>query len=382
MRDRKIFSSLMLLFAILSAQGIDFTRVNMAWQYDPLAEIELQHRVIQQGDVLTVFLQFQADAVSKWSFDFLIQENYESEGHAPFESFAVDTLFLEQGKIILKLRFIKTDKSLLVLEISGEEVFYYYDIQLKNGMLPFPSIYLENEDEIPIFEKYLNTSDFRWRQGTHFYAQAYKETFPPATPPMAEMKPLAPSVLPDSSFYFSNPVKFTNDFFYVVSKDSTSSEGVTILKASPYFPEFKRLDELVAGIHYILNEREKKGLKNSKNLKQSFDSFWLETYSTKFRARNAIRNYFNWIEQANEMFTDFKQGWKTDRGMLFIVYGVPDEVYRSKNNEEWFYDSGPTFEFTIISTFFASRTYALRRSVDCEEEWVEHIAAIRKGSNE
>lgn len=89
----------------------------------------------------------------------------------------------------------------------------------------------------------------------------------------------------------------------------------------------------------------------SKNPKESFDSFWMNTYSTKSRARNAIRKYYNWIENANTLFTDFKPGWKTDRGMMYIVFGKPNEVYRTGSLEEWYYDDGSAFEFTIISTF-------------------------------
>ncbi|MEQ9007818.1 MAG: GWxTD domain-containing protein, partial [Ekhidna sp.] len=68
-----------------------------------------------------------------------------------------------------------------------------------------------------------------------------------------------------------------------------------------------------------------------------------------------------------------------DRGMMYIVFGRPNEVYRTGNSEEWFYDEGPAFEFTIISTFFAPKTYSLRRSKDLEEQWYTQIAAIRRG---
>ena len=151
-----------------------------------------------------------------------------------------------------------------------------------------------------------------------------------------------------------------------------------MLKVPPYYPEYKMLDELIASMYYLLNEPERRGMKNSRNPKKSFDSFWINTYSTKYRARNAIRNYFNRVERANRIFTDFKQGWKTDRGMLFIVFGAPDEVYRTGNSEEWYYDEGHSFEFTILSTFFAPRTYALRKRRDYETLWYESIAAIRQ----
>ncbi|MEO1256252.1 MAG: GWxTD domain-containing protein, partial [Bacteroidota bacterium] len=194
----------------------------------------------------------------------------------------------------------------------------------------------------------------------------------------AEMKPLAPQVDLDTSFVFKDSVIFEEDHFYTIRKDSLATVGVTMLRVPPYFPEYRKLRELMEAMLYLTSEQEKKSILKSKNLRQSFDSFWMNTYSTKSRARNAIRDYYSKIRKANESFTDFKPGWKTDRGMMYIVFGLPDEVYRTANSEEWYYDSGVAFEFTIISTFFAPKTYSLRRSKDLEELWYSQIAALRR----
>ncbi|MEQ9403274.1 MAG: GWxTD domain-containing protein [Cyclobacteriaceae bacterium] len=382
MRIEKLSGSLILIFMTYFGHAIDFTRINISWQYDPLAEVKLRHRVIQNDDNISVFLRITADSLSSWSTELMIQSRYESETHTTLEGYEADTLLSEAKRRILKITFKKSENNLMVVKISKSGIFLYYDVSLKNGLLPFPSIYPADPDGNPVFENYLNSSNFSWKGADSFYAQQYIEDFPLSDPPMADMKPLAPSILPDSSFLFSDSVSFRNNHFYVVRRDSTTSQGVTMLKAAPYYPEFKQLPELVDAMQYILNEPERKSLRNSSDLKRSFDSFWLKTYVTKFRARNAIRNYYNWVKQSNRLFTDFKEGWKTDRGMLFIVFGVPDEVYRSDNEEEWYYDQGPSFEFTVISTFFSPKTYALRRRVDYQNSWYEYLAAIRRGINE
>lgn len=382
MRNACVISFCISLLTALSSHALDFSRINISWQYDPLAEIELRDRVIQNGDILTIFLRFRTDSLSSWKVDFLKQPKYESESHKIFDTFQSDTLLMQDGRAILKLTFKKPEDDLLVVKLFKQDVFYYYDIPLRNGSMPFPKIYPVDQDGLPIFENYLNSSVFSWVGSSTLYAQGYQDRFLFADPPMADMKPLAPSILPDTTFTFSESVTFLDDYMYVVRDDSNASVGVIMLKTAAYYPEFKRLDELVEAMAYLLNEPEKKSIENSQNLKQSFDSFWLKTYVTKFRARNAIRNYFKWIKQSNQMFSDFKQGWKTDRGMLFIVFGVPDEVYRSETKEEWYYDGGPAFEFTVISTFFAPKTYALRRRVEFQDPWFENIAAIRRGTNE
>ena len=382
MRINKIIVCCFFLLTFVSTKAIDFSRVNISWQYDPLAEIELRDRVVQKGDSIEVYIRFRFDGTTAWQMDYLIQAGYQSESHFNLAPYSIDTLLSEAASSIVKLTFKRPDERLLVVKIFKEDAFYYYDIPLRNGSLPYSSILLRDEDGLPIFEDYLNTTKFTWTGSNSFYAMEYSEKFGPADPPMGEMKPLAPSIFPDSTFQFSNDVTFSDNNFYVVREDSNALTGVTIFKASAYYPESKLLGELSASMHYILNEPEQKAIRNSRNLKESFDSFWVKTYTTKFRARNAIRNYFNWVEQANKRFTDFKPGWKTDRGMIYIVYGVPDEVYRVEGEEEWYYDEGPSFEYTIISTFFAPRTYSLRRQQEHEKSWFEFIAAMRRGTND
>ncbi|MFK7953161.1 MAG: GWxTD domain-containing protein [Ekhidna sp.] len=382
MRKKGALCILLVFIIIDFASAINFTRVNIAWQYDPLAEVKVSSRAVSNGDEITIFYRIEADSVNSWFFDFLLQENYTSESHTELTAYKLDTLSSNRDEQFIKISFNKSSNSLLALRISKPEVFYYHDTSLKNGSLPLPSIYPVDKEGLPILENFINSSYYSWSGSDSFYALQYQEAFSMADLPMADMKPLAPSIDIDSSFVFYDSAGFKENHIYIVRPDSNATSSVTILRDAIYFPEFRKLSELIESMFYITNEAEKKALIGSNNLKQSFDAFWVNTYKSKFRARNAIRNYYGLVTQSNYLFTDFKQGWKTDRGMLFIVFGVPDEVYRSGNKEEWYYDNGPSFEFTIISTFFAPRTYALRRNLNLEEAWYENISALRRGINE
>lgn len=362
--------------------AIDFSRVNVAWQYDPNAPVKVAHRVISLDGEITTFIQVKLDSSVRWELKFLLQNDYESEKHETITPTKIDTLNSKSGEYLLKVHLGSVDYDLLVLKIFKYEAFYYYDIGLKIGSLPFPSIYPATKDGYPILTNYINRSGTQWSNSTTYFAMKYEESFSFADPPMAKMKPLAPNILSDSTFHFSNPLELDEDNFYTIRKDSAALSGVTILRVPPYFPEYRQLPELVECMFYITSEPEQKSLMNAKDLKKNFDSFWINNFNTKPRARNAIRKYYNTIEQANLLFTDFKPGWKTDRGMMFIVFGKPDEVYRTTSNEEWYYDSGEAFEYSVISTFFAPRTYTLRRSIELEELWFDAIEAIRRGINE
>ncbi len=377
MRTRDLLLGVILFLIGFSSNAINFSRVNVAWQYDLNFNVKMAHRVVRTDDGIMVFLKITSDSVANWNYEFLVQDGYESEAHREVVP-AVDSLLNTNNQVMLKLRLPSLDESLLVVKFSRPESFYYYDIPVKIGSLSFPSIYPVDQNGLPILEKYINRSGFTWVGNDTLLATQYPEVFPPADPPMADMKPLAPQVKMDTAFWFTGEIDFRENKFYNILKDSLASQGVTILRVPPYFPEYRQLGELIESMLYLTSEQEKKSMLKSASPKQSFDSFWMNTYSTKSRARNAIRRYYNVVERSNILFTDFKPGWKTDRGMMYIVFGAPDEVYRTGNSEEWYYDDGSAFEFTVISTFFASKTYALRRNKEFEEQWFRQIATMRR----
>ena len=380
--NNRVFLGGVLLCISFIASAIDFSRVNVAWQYDLSFEVQMDHRVFQDEQGVHVFLSVFSDSLYKWEYELLVQNNYESESDRVLSNYTVDTLFRVENKILIRLDLEAMEESLMVVKFYQPERFYYYDVLLKVGTLSFPSIYPVDQEGFPILKRYIKRSGYAWTGNDSFLAMRYDEAFPPADPPMGDMKPLAPQVDIDTTFTFQDSVLFEDNYFYVVREDSLATVGVTMLKVPPYFPKYRQLGELLDAMLYLTSEQEKKSMIRSNNPKQSFDSFWMNTYSTKSRARNAIRSYYNRIELSNEIFTDFKPGWKTDRGMMYTVFGRPNEVYRTTNSEEWYYDDGNAFEFTVISSFFAPRTYSLRRSNELEQLWFSQIATLRQSINE
>lgn len=364
-------------------QAIDFSRVNVAWQYNSGAELKMTHRVTKNEHGISIYLRVRADSLTRWDYQFLIQNGYESENHRELDLVRIDTLKKNEMEVTLKVELPNVSEDLLIIKASKTDQSYYYDIELKIGNISFPNVFPVEKSGVPITEKYINRSGHSWGGGDSLFVHQYREEFPRADPPMAEMKPITPNAKKVTSFSSINDtLVFEEEHFYVVMNDANASSGVTMLRVAPYFPEYRRLRELVSSMLYLTSEAEEKALLKSKDLKKDFDSFWINNLDSKAKARTAIRKYYRNVRHANELFTDFKPGWKTDPGMMYIVYGKPDEVYRLNGLEEWYYDSGEAFEFNVISTFFAPRTYSLRRNIEYEEGWFQKIAAIRRGINE
>jgi GWxTD domain-containing protein len=98
------------------------------------------------------------------------------------------------------------------------------------------------------------------------------------------------------------------------------------LKKELETPYKKWLEEEV---NYIISDEERKGFKalNTDEERENFiEQFWLRRDPTPDTEENEYREeHYRRIAYANETFASGIPGWKTDRGMIYIKFGPPDE---------------------------------------------------------
>jgi GWxTD domain-containing protein len=146
------------------------------------------------------------------------------------------------------------------------------------------------------------------------------------------------------------------------------------IKSSNY-PTIKSPKEFARPLVYIMSENEydeMMSVGNPDSLRKTVEKFWLKNIGSKNKAKNAIRLYYQRVEEANKQFSNFKEGWKTDRGMIYILFGPPWYVKKEidSNNIRWsyshdHYDSELNFTFVQAkrkSEFFPFENYILNRS--------------------
>lgn len=91
------------------------------------------------------------------------------------------------------------------------------------------------------------------------------------------------------------------------------------------------LDQEFDAAGYIATREEKNIFKTLDAVgKQSFLlEFWKKRDNTPETAQNEYRDdYLKLVNTANKEFSGFKEGYKSDRGRVLLVYGVPDEIER------------------------------------------------------
>lgn len=117
----------------------------------------------------------------------------------------------------------------------------------------------------------------------------------------------------------------------------------------------ENLDKEFSYTTYIATDKEKDQYEKLNNL-EGKRKFMFEFWKVKDISR---KEYLQRIIQANTNFHfDFTDGWKTDRGRVFMIYGVPDDIERfpfesdKRAHEIWHYNGlqgGVIFVFVDMS---------------------------------
>lgn len=193
----------------------------------------------------------------------------------------------------------------------------------------------------------------------------------------------SPRERPDSTWRMSNggQLRLLNEGLYLVSADSAAREGFPVLATGGDFPDLTRADDLAGSIRYITTNDEYARLTERADIKPELDRFWLGAADgDKEKARALIRLYYSRIRAANGFFTDCKEGWKTDRGIIYTIFGPPQQVEKRDGREDWFY--GPTIlrgEVVFVFESYFSGQWLLRRDYSLRTPWAAQVYEWRHG---
>ncbi|HRR53532.1 MAG TPA: GWxTD domain-containing protein, partial [Bacteroidales bacterium] len=263
-------------------------------------------------------------------------------------------------------KFIDIDKSNLY---SNE----WFQTNLKNNHLLFSG------DTLEIKHLIKNIDSFK--------CIVYK--FPPiAAPPFAvelNNKNIELSKIKELQISATKPLVANMDLIntLVSINIDTTPTGIYFIIVPEYFPEIKYQEELIPPMRYITSETEFNKLKNSNNPKKAVDSFWLAQIGDIQRATEIIKKYYLRVINANRYFTDIQPGWQTDRGLVYIVQGQPNYIYRTYNTEVWLYGSRDEM-YSKSYYFYRTKisnnifTWKLFRSLDYKPFWFHNVNLWRK----
>ena len=136
-------------------------------------------------------------------------------------------------------------------------------------------------------------------------------------------------------------------------------------------------------LRYLTTKKEFNELLLQKNKKIAVENFWIEIAGNQSRAKSLIRKYYNRVQEANRLFTSYLEGWKTDRGLIYIIFGPPNIVYRMSDYERWIYGEAGNklslkFDFVKVNNPFTDNDYSLVKSPDYKEKWYHAVNYWRR----
>lgn len=400
---------LILLFTTVHlaySQG-EFYSKNLKHYYDLDAEIRLAHKVINFQGKMLLFLKLTInhdrtrieDLITTYGFinnysknivlssDTIMLKTHwiSNQGNAHYLSFELLNPEIKKILIIKILNKISGNDFYFDILVDPEAKYTNSGIILKvpGTRLPFFRNYIRENEDFGLVN--LKTED------SVIHVFRYTSDFTIADPPFSSSnKSIIRSIEIDSAFTIrahGDTLNLSKKALYFAQYDTTGVNGLAFRVEEKYFPRTSSYDELIASLTYFTTRSEMDKLTSAKDKKKAFDQYWIEITKSTDRAKRIIREYYLRINLANELFTSYKQGWKTDKGMIFVIYGPPDEVLKDGEREEWIYGSTnqlPRINFTFAKSrsIFTNDHYVLLRKKSYQQIWYKAIDLWRKGQME
>ncbi len=191
------------------------------------------------------------------------------------------------------------------------------------------------------------------------------------------------------------PLMLPADGIYMFSVDSLIREGLILCNFGPDHPTMARPETMIPPLAYIATPQEMEEMMTAAKPKLALDKFWLDRTGSIERSKELIKIYYNRTLFANYYFTSYKAGWLTDRGMIYVLYGPPDKVYKNAQGESWGYARPKTksrwgarhttedrylwFNFRKQESLFSDNDFVLNRAGTPVSYWDLAVARWRQG---
>ena len=379
-------------------KGQSLSSFNLSHQYNPSGPIQLQHRLVKTDRGYKIHFQLRLpayDSLGSYTLSTFFRSAFaDSSGfsEAPHDWATVtdvSTYPLLSGEI----NIVPTEgQKIMVFHIKrpASQKSFFFDIVLEeeNRFVPDEIVPLTSAGG-PMLRNYFSVRDslhLALTGSATIYGFYYAQDFEEAKPPMViDTLSGGKTMEIDSSFVLTPGVlSATKPGLYLFQTDSSSGSALALRMVPFYYPKFVSVDEVIATIRYISSREEYNRLASSKTRKKALDNFLLDISGSQDRAKRIMQNYFARVADANSLFTGFKEGWKTDAGMVYIIFGPPNVVERNDVGEVWTYanmedKTDLKFEFIRVKNIFTPGYLTLIRRDDYDRYWFRFVDLWRKG---
>lgn len=268
-------------------------------------------------------------------------------------------------------------------------------VPIDTNVINSSNYYVSRElDGFPILTEYL-TSDMKLKISSYLFTgnsisiESFESEFDLPPPPFSLKKPKAFNFDPiesetsprsETGDYLVDP--FKKELFSIT--DQTTGAVFAMPKFPKGYPKISSHDQMIQSLRYITTSNEYDDLVSASDKKEALDNFWLDRSGSKERAREVIKEYYSRAEHANYYFSSHVEGWKTDRGLIYMIFGEPKFIYKTMYSEVWTYgEEGKyrslSFRFSKVKNPFSDSDYRLVRKEEYKPIWYFYVDAWRTG---
>jgi GWxTD domain-containing protein len=382
-------------------------------EYDREAIITAKSKFLDNGTTLRVFLELDIKRLygevtpatkfsSQFTIGFVVLNEYGGKealqrGNVPLTPESVQ----QRGKQVLIQFDVKKPEStttgVLLAEITdistGQKVLHDVPLRFNSTKINDRFAVFGQQGKAPVMRHYQyikDTFQIRDLAGTEktLFVYRYSHDFEAAFSPMNVSPAGAKKNLEiDSTFQVrtNTPLALDGSRLYFFTEDTSAVNGIGLMGVNKRFPRFTRPEQLTQPLVYMSTNDEIRDLQKPDEPKKALDRYWLRLMAgNQQTARRTIKAYYNRVETANRLFTTYKEGWKTDMGMVYIIFGPPNKVVRSKEKEVWTYTQSANFSeinfnFVKRPNQFIEDHYELVRYAEYEPIWYPTVEEWRTG---
>ncbi len=372
---------------------------NISHQYNPSGPIQFKYRLTKTSTSYKLFFEVELpsyDSLSNYQLTTFYRSSYADSSQYAETEHAWSAITNTSTYPLLKGEFSfqpSENENLLVFQIKrpSTQKSFFFEVPVVDEARFDPDLIMPVKlpGSAPLLQPYFSPRDslvLVSESAAPLYAFFYDLDFAEAVPPMVvDTLSVAEKIEIDSSFMVeAGRFAASRTGLYLFQTDSSSGSALALRLVPFYYPRFVSIDEVLAPLKYISSKEEYGRLVSSKTRKKALDNFLLDISGGQERAKRIMQNYFARVAEANELFTGFKEGWKTDAGMIYIVFGPPNVVERNDSGEVWTYmntedKSDLKFEFVRVKNIFTPGYLSLVRKNDYDRYWFRFVDLWRKG---
>jgi GWxTD domain-containing protein len=373
---------LILFTAVRFVSGQALQDINFSYEYSPGESFSFRLKPVKEASQWIIFYKLDIRDTSLSSSDFTIQwEARQTLGEKQNSGFQTAFAVKEQSRSkthfygTVSFETLQAPKILIakIINNASKRGWIFYRTIEDNYPV---NMYAKKKGEL-LLDGFATVNDSIEFSGDAKVISFYNDDFPAALPPFSEAQgKVSKAMKTDSTYYVggNGRIQLSQRGLYLAQSDTNAVQGFSFRMENDY-PKFTKVPSLAGPLIYISTKQENDRLILAKNDKKAFDRVILNITQDTDRARKLIRNYFKRVEIVNQLFTSYKEGWKTDRGMIYIIFGPPEQVLKFNDREVWTYKTSydVTFNFAKASSIFDPDNYVLIRDKKYQQLWYEVI---------